>query len=235
VLRSLKDVGVRVPVIGPLARRGYHGLRVRIVGRPRFDDSRTYWERRYATGGDSGAGSYGKLSEYKADFINSFVADHDVRSVIEFGCGDGHQLELGRYPEYAGYDVSPSAITRCQAIFAGDPSKSFGLMSAYDGSRADLTLSLDVIYHLVEDEVFDEYMRTLFGAALRHVIIYSSNTTDNAGHEGTHIRQRRFTDWVASDALGWKLIAHVPNKYPFKGDVREGSFADFFVYGRQEQ
>lgn len=44
---------------------------------------------------------------------------------------------------------------------------------------ADLSLSLDVIYHLVEDEVFETYINTLFKSARRYVIIYSSNSDDN--------------------------------------------------------
>jgi hypothetical protein len=44
-----------------------------------------------------------------------------------------------------------------------------------DLGRFDLELSLDVIYHLVEDEVFDAYMRSLFAHAGRFVVIYSSN------------------------------------------------------------
>ena len=35
--------------------------------------------------------------------------------------------------------------------------------------------SLDVIYHLVEDEILKSYMTTLFGTARKLVIIYSSN------------------------------------------------------------
>ena len=41
--------------------------------------------------------------------------------------------------------------------------------------RADLTLSLDVIYHLVEDDVFVSAMRALFDKAARFVVIYASN------------------------------------------------------------
>ena len=55
-----------------------------------FSSSR-FWEKRYARGGNSGAGSYGKLAMYKKAFINKFVAAHGVETVAEFGCGDGNQ------------------------------------------------------------------------------------------------------------------------------------------------
>ena len=105
-------------------------------------------------------------------------------------------------------------------------------MSEYKGETADLTLSLDVIYHLVEDDVFAKYMRTLFAASTRYAIIYSSDTDDNRGYEGTHVRHRKFTTWKEENQPNWKLIEHVPNRYPYRGDYKQGSFADFFIFER---
>ena len=80
-----------------------------------FDGSADYWDRRYRLGSDSGAGSYGRTAVHKAAFLNTFVAEHHVPSVIEFGCGDGHQLSLAEYPRYVGLDVSSEAVRACQA------------------------------------------------------------------------------------------------------------------------
>jgi hypothetical protein len=44
------------------------------------------------------------------------------------------------------------------------------------------------------------------------------------------VRHRRFTEWVAVNEPAWQLLRHVPNAYPFTGDWRSGSFADFYVY-----
>src|SRR5690606_5981759 len=96
-----------------------------------------------------------------------FVAEQQIASVIEFGCGDGNQLRLAKYPQYIGYDISPEAVAQCKAIFRDDPTKSFHPLHEYQGETADLTLSLDVIFHLIEDEVFDTYMRRLFSASNR--------------------------------------------------------------------
>ena len=78
-----------IPIVGSSARRFYHGLRDRLFGRPRFYGSETYWERRYATGGNSGSGSYGRLSEYKAEFLNSFVEEHQIHSLIDSAVATG--------------------------------------------------------------------------------------------------------------------------------------------------
>lgn len=97
---------------------------------------------------------------------------------------------------------------------------------------ADAVLSLDVIYHLVEDDVFQAHMEMLFDAARHFVIIYSSNENQDPALSYTYIRHRNFLRWVEENANGWKLEEHVPNAFPFKGDVRNESFADFYVFSR---
>src|ERR1700760_1333334 len=90
-----------------------------------FKTSSDYWERRYVRGGNSGVGSYGRLANFKAEFLNDFVEQHRINSVIEYGCGDGSQLKLASYPSYIGIDVSPRAVEICRALFAADRSKRF--------------------------------------------------------------------------------------------------------------
>src|ERR1019366_2574621 len=100
-------------------------------------------------------------------------------------------------------------------------------------SPADMTLSLDVIYHLIEDHVFAAAMRTLFAWATRFVVIYASNL--NVAWSSAHVRHRRFTDRVAATEPDWRLLAHLPNPYPFDpASPHETSFADFFIYGRPD-
>ncbi len=142
---------------------------------PAFNNSTDYWEQRYHTGGNSGRGSYGALASFKAKVLNDFVANNKVDSIIEFGCGDGNQLTLAKYPAYIGFDVSPTAIEQCRKLFATDSTKHFGLAETYAGESADLTASLDVIYHLVEDRLFNDYMNRLFDAAKRFVVVYATN------------------------------------------------------------
>jgi hypothetical protein len=225
----------RIPVLGSLATLIFRRITGRHKSAEPFPGSEKYWEQRYASGGDSGAGSYSKFAKFKAKFLNAFVAEHDIKSVIEFGCGDGSQLELAVYPEYLGLDVSDTVIAACRKKFSSDPRKTFKQVREFSTQTAELTLSLDVIYHLLEDHVYEEYMRSLFNAATRYAVIYSSNTDNNEGFEGTHVKHRTFGKWVAANIHGWKLQAHIPNEYPYKGDYTTGSFADFYVYKRIEQ
>lgn len=198
-----------------------------------FTGSESYWQRRYRSGRDSGAGSYGHLAEFKAEFLNAFVAEHAIQSVIEFGCGDGNQLALATYPEYLGFDVSETAIEQCRRRFADDRTRAFRLMQDYAGETAELALSLDVIYHLVEDGVYEDYMRALFAAAERYVIVYSSDSDENSRLQSPHVRHRRFSAWVERECRGWRLLRRVPNRFPQKGLLGSGSFADFYIYERR--
>jgi SAM-dependent methyltransferase len=198
----------------------------------RFPGSATYWEERYRRGQTSGAGSYGRLAHFKAEILNQFVAEHNLQSVVDFGCGDGHQLSLANYPRYLGLDVSDAALDLCRRLFSGDERKAFGRIDEYAGERAELALSLDVVYHLVEDAVFEDYMERLFGAAERYVVVYSSNDDGGDRSPAPHVRHRRFTDWVQARQPAWRLLAHVPNRYPYVAGDEQSSFADFFIFGR---
>src|SRR5579859_8234848 len=91
----LKALLTATPIVGPVARRLARSAAVEAVRRQlQFRGSSTYWEERYRAGGNSGAGSYGRLAEFKAEVLNGFVHSRGIRSVVEFGCGDGAQLAL---------------------------------------------------------------------------------------------------------------------------------------------
>jgi hypothetical protein len=179
-------------------------------------------------------GSTGKLAAFKARVINDFVSEHAITSIIEFGCGDGMQLQLAKYKRYTGFDVSETAVSLCQRRFCSDQSKTFKLMKDYRGEHADVALSLDVLYHLVEDAVFESYLRVLFDASDRYVIIYSSNRDwrDESEEDSAHVRHRKFDDWITRKMREWVLMKHVLNEHPYRGDYRTGSFADFYIYRR---
>jgi SAM-dependent methyltransferase len=205
------------------------GTAYRLLSGP-FQGSQDYWIKRYAKGGNSGPGSYSDLAKFKARVLNELVREKQISSVIEFGCGDGNQLTIAEYPRYSGYDVSPVAVERCRARFSGDATKSFGLLGDYAGQTADLAMSLDVIYHLVEDAVFEAHMRTVFGAATRHVVVYSTNrdAPDDAGQ--AHVRHRRFSDFVERELSAWKLVRTEQQPNAYSGDITSSSLAEFFFF-----
>ncbi|MFI5687274.1 class I SAM-dependent methyltransferase [Streptomyces sp. NPDC051636] len=205
-----------------------------------FPGSRDYWEARYAQGGTSGHGSEGILAQFKADVLNSFVQQHGVDSVIEFGCGDGRQLKLAKYPRYLGIDVSKTCLRQAMALFAGDATKSFlrynpqHFLDSANFLTADLTISLDVIYHLVEDDIYLLHLKHLFTSAHRYVILYTSDDSHRSGasgHTPPHVRHRPVTRDVAERFPEWRLQQKIQNPYPHTGGSGTNtSFADFYIY-----
>ena len=190
-------------------------------------NSADYWELRYKKKGNSGSGSYGQLAEFKANTLNNFVKENKISTVIEFGCGDGNQLRFADYYSYIGFDVSETCVHQCKKIFKDDNSKQFFHLREFNNHQAELTLSLDVIYHLIEDQVFNTYMKNLFESSTRYVVIYSSNFDQ---YEGFHVKHRKFTDWVNKNAKQYKLIKKITNKYPYSVADDNTSFADFYFY-----
>lgn len=198
-------------------------------------NSKKYWNERYSDGGNSGAGSYGRLAKFKADYINTFIKQNNINSVIDFGCGDANQLDLYEMNKYIGLDVSAEALTLCISKFHNDKTKSFFL---YDQSvfvdnnsifSTDLSMSIDVIFHLVEASVFEKYMTDLFNASEKYVIIYASNHDESP--EGTvHVRHRKFTMWIENNISGWELLSTKENAFPLKNDPENESFASFFTF-----
>jgi hypothetical protein len=193
-----------------------------------FTSSKNYWTNRYEAGGNSGNGSYGQLAQFKAEVINSFTKGNKVNSFIEFGCGDGNQLKYLKLPEYIGYDVSGKAIEICRRKFSKDFKKEFRKMEEYNGEMAECSLSLDVIFHLVEDGVYSNYMCRLFNSAQKFIIIYSSNKDERTA--SPHVRHRFFTKWIEEHARDWELKEHIPNKHPYNRDSPNTSFCDFYIY-----
>lgn len=190
-----------------------------------FPGSKNYWENRYYKKGNSGSGCYGKKVAYKAAVLNQYVEKYKIQKVIELGCGDDNQLKQFRFPEYIGFDVSATAIKLCQELFKEDNSKQFFLYnegaidSALSHFKAELALSLDVIYHLVEDEVYEEYMNRLFSIPSRFVIIYAWDLEEGRKY---HVRHRNFSKWITNNIKGFEL----------RERISQPPYCDFFVYGR---
>ncbi|MDO5970566.1 class I SAM-dependent methyltransferase [Flavivirga aquimarina] len=203
-----------------------------------FKGSKLYWENRYTLNGNSGPGSYGRLAIFKAKILNAFVQENKINTVIEFGCGDGNQLELATYPSYIGFDVSEKAISICKSKFKEDDSKSFKLYSKnyikeQETIKGELAMSLDVIYHLVEDDIFFDHMENLFRASSKYVIIYSSNYNDNT--MSSHVRCRKFSDWIDENLKhDWVLIDKIENDYSFNPEEpKDTSMSDFYIYEKK--
>lgn len=154
------------------------------------------------------------MADFKAQVLNSFIKEHSISRCIEFGCGDGNQLSLLEVPSYLGFDVAPGAVELCIEKYRGDDSKSFVL---YDPKHfvnnsfigAELTLSMDVILHLIEEEIYSEYMGALFGASSKYVAIFTTATDIQPSKMASHNKFRDHRPWVREFAPNFREVSSV--------------------------
>ena len=168
-------------------------------------DSAEYWRKRYESGGNSGAGSYGALADFKATALNHFVTQYGIESAVEYGSGDGNQLSLLRIPAYIGLDVSARAISDIRLRYQDDSSKSFIEYDPDDfladqSVSADIALSMDVILHLTEDIRFEKYMKNLVASSRRYVGIFNTATEEQLEKMAQHNRFRDHRIWMKTSA-----------------------------------
>lgn len=185
-------------------------------------NSKLYWEKRYRDGGNSGAGSYNELATFKSNIINEFIKKNNIGSIIDYGVGDGNVLKLLNIfdIEYYGIDVSPTVIENCKKIFNDKNIKFFTVEQFDHTTKADLCLSCDVLFHLIEDDIYYEYIDNLFKFSNKFVIIYAKDEDKN---HTVHVKFRKFSDYILNKYQKWELIEHIPNTY-------KESPSDFYVY-----
>lgn len=222
----MKQIIKRIPLFGPLAIF----INNKINPPEKFTNSSEYWKKRYDKGGNSGAGSYNNLAEFKGEILNKFANENKINTVIELGCGDGNQVDYFQFKSYIGFDISTTVIEKCKLKFKGDSSRQFMHMDSISNQKADLLISLDVIYHLVEDQVYYNYMNKLFDLSKRYVIIYSFDSNISKNY-APHVKPRKFTAWIKQNKPNFQLVKHIPNRYPInEKELNNTSFADFYIY-----
>lgn len=161
-----------------------------------------YWDARYLDGKGSGKGSRGRQANRKAAYVNRLVRQRRISSIIDWGCGDGRVCSRLHVGSYTGIEVSPAALDLARKAADG-PGRRWHV---YDGEHAppvgtaDLALSLDVIFHLTDDEMYRRYLDLVFGSAPL-VCIHSSNR-DEAGRE--HVLHR---EWTRDIPAGWRVVS----------------------------
>lgn len=158
--------------------------------------STQFWCDRYARGeSDSSANLYG-------DFLPQFLRSRKVTTVLDYGCGDGHQTRffVGACPVYVGIDPSRDAIEQCRKRISARKGDSTFFLTV-DEFRVhlkwDVTLSLNVLPFLDEDEVRSEYLQRLFEWSHLYVIIF---------YPVHHRRRPSVLQWIEQEtASGWRL------------------------------
>lgn len=107
--------------------------------------------------GVSGSGSTLEATECYRIFLQQFLKDFQIRSVIDLGCGDWEFSQAINWDgiDYTGYDIVQSVIERDQKRFA-KPNIHFvhGNAIRMDMPSADLLICKDVLQHLPNEDIF---------------------------------------------------------------------------------
>lgn len=161
-----------------------------------------YWEGRYLAGRGSGRGSRGRQANRKAGYVNKVVRAYKIRSIADWGCGDGIVACKIKVARYIGLEVSQTALEICKKRADG-PGREWYLFDGLDAPeiRADLALSLDVIFHLTDDRLYRRHLELLFGSAA--IVLIAAANKNQSGR--IHVQHRRFLSDVPG---GWRI----PNK-----------------------
>lgn len=161
-----------------------------------FDFEKQYWEQRYFSGMNSGAGSRGEEVEFKIDHLKGLY----FKTVLDIGCGDGYfyeRLKL-KFPnvKYTGLDLSQSVIEREHS------SGTWKVIENWDfDDTADLVLCIDVLFHIINEDDYQRVIEKLKNIKCKYLVIsqYNNEHLSNAGHHSSpHVSHRVFD----ADELG---------------------------------
>lgn len=194
-------------------------------------DSSGYWEQRYRTGGNSGRGSYAHLARFKADVINQFLKDHskEIHAIVDVGVGDGNQLELFEIDskiQFTGLDVSSTAVQKCRDRFLNRGNFTFETIepNQIHNTSYDLVMSCDVLYHLIDEDLFLRHIDMLFDLSKHYVLIYAKD--EDATDPADHVLFRKFSHIIHERHPQFQLIQTIPNRYP------KESPSSFYIYSK---
>lgn len=91
-----------------------------------------------------------------------------------------------------------------------------------------MAVSLDVLFNLTEDNVYETYMDRLMTSTNKYVCIYSSNFERP---QNQHERRRKFSDYIEKNFPEFELIEEIQNEYPYDfTKPNETSLSHFFFY-----
>jgi hypothetical protein len=109
--------------------------------------------------GTSGYGSTFETARLYIKYINKFIKDNNVKSIIEIGCGDGVLLKYLNVPQgvsYTGYDVVESILKKNRKKFPNYTFANLNILEE-DFPNVDLILCKDVLQHLPNQMVIEMF------------------------------------------------------------------------------
>jgi 2-polyprenyl-3-methyl-5-hydroxy-6-metoxy-1,4-benzoquinol methylase len=211
-------------------RNSLRPVRARIGSRLRrryYRNPQRYWERRHLRAGATlegvglmGLGADGNALDYEKKWghvgaILERLRPSEGRSLLDAGCGIGWFSEraaaLGFQVE--GVDFSAAAIETARAGVEADIRWHVNELHTFEpGRRYDVVMCIDVLFHVVDDELWEATVRRLAslvgGDGCLLIQEQLRNQADPpATPSVTHVRRRTLGDYLET-LDGWQLIEH---------------------------
>lgn len=177
--------------------------------------ARAYKDGQWHNGSGSGS-SPANTRPYRA-FLQRYLREHGVRSVLDVGCGDWQFSRLidWRGIAYLGVDVVPELITRNSLRYSRFTPASVidfrlaDVLGNYQMPRADLILVKDLLQHWPDTAIHQLGERL---AGRRALLTYDLDTGPHAdiepgGHRGLDLAVGPFL-WPVAERLRYESVSH---------------------------
>lgn len=173
-----------------------------------------YWNDRYKSGGDSGAGSRGLLRLWKWHKLVKYLQVERFTavkaSVIDVGCGDLAFWKNFTCKNYTGIDFSE---TRCQENSVERPNWKFicsGAEVPQQLEKAEAVLCFDMLFHVVNETTFLMVLKNLTDYSSKYIFVYTwfINPLESATDAATAYQKfRDFTEYrFMFERKGFRIV-----------------------------
>ena len=144
-----------------------------------------YRNGRWANG--SGSGSDPANTERYRVFVERFIVQNSIQTVVDLGCGDWRSSSLIDWSRvgYHGVDVVESVIARNQRRYQAGNIRFAQLNDEHELPHADLLIVKDVLQHLPNSEI---HRMSGFLARFHLALVTNTVTSDLYRPDGTVVR-----------------------------------------------
>lgn len=145
----------------------------------------------YASGGEgSGPGSSAAYTARFREFLETFMHDRGVRTVVDYGCGDWQWAKLVKWGDrrYHGFDIVESLVDKLRAAYGRDD-RAFTHVAdpeSFVPPECDLLICKDVLQHLPTEEAISLVRR--FEARAKHLLWVNDRSPNPAANNAECVR-----------------------------------------------
>ncbi len=130
----------------------------------------------------SGRGSLYERSLSVVQFIEDRIAGHDVRSIVDVGCGDLTYMSkidavVDGQVSYIGYDIVSALVDEHRRLPWGE-FRLGDITAPGFRAEADLVVVKDVLFHLEDDQI-DAALRNLASSPWSYLLLTSTDNDSN--------------------------------------------------------